>query len=552
MSNHRDRGIVLLMVIAILVTITFAGTAFVVFMREASQAAANVSHLTQAELAARSGLEHAIRVIEESMELCVSSTGALGVTTATFYTDPAADEDGDGDPDGAKVGWYRYFQGTELISGEARCAHTADGKVRGRKFNLSYPLSPERKRGEYAVYVADLDGKLHANIAKWDGGLGNLTDLLDLIQKAATSADSDITSTQTDLLGAASAGSPFSSTSEIARRAGVTSVFQGKYGLEKHFTVYPVLGSSPGTGITYELLSSSPIDATTSLITLPSAQLTPDEAIGSLVLFKNSFKAFGVQDNGASTVTVCGNCTVVADGEEFTLESRPAINVNTAPEELLTEVFLAISTMRASGKPLSRALARYLCTLRALRPFANRHELEEAVRRATGDDALVDLEDTAYDPDNDLTSPTFLTEYQFNDVLNSIAPAYRGMSQLVANAQSAYDKPGEPGVYEFDGWPPFGAGSTAYGPSQTGGFRSSNRNVTWSTELKFTSRFFHIYVVGRGWVKGAGGGSPAGVRRLHAIYDAKPDSNPPGSSPGRIIWMRWNLSSRGSVSDIGP
>ncbi len=76
------------------------------------------------------------------------------------------------------------------------------------------------------------------------------------------------------------------------------------------------------------------------------------------------------------------------------------------------------------------------------------------------------------------------------------------------------------------------------GPSQTGGSRTNAVNVTWSTEFKFSSRFFHIYVLGRGWCAGRA----AGVRRAHAIYDAETD---------RIVWMRWNLSSRGSLADIG-
>lgn len=536
------------MVIAILVTITFAGTAFVVFMREASQAAANVSHLAQAELAARSGLEHAIRVIEESMELCVSSTGALEVSTDTYYTDPATD--------GAKVGWYRYFYDDTPGAMERIMSYNPDPDpakrhvIRGRKFNLSYPLSPERKRGEYVVYVEDLDGKLHANIAKWDGGLGVGALPAGVVAMTAKAAGVLESPPLTTNIGNQSELGVYSSTSEIARRAGVSSVLQGKYALEKFLTVYPVI--RPEIGATYALdgVPQHDLTADTSLVTLPSAQLTPDEAIGSLVYFKDSQKAHGIEDNEVDELRVKGDCTGEPDGAEFVMVPRPAVNVNTAPAEVLTEIFMGIPSLASEGRAKSAALARYLC---ALRPFANRHELEEAVRRATGDDALVDLQEDAYDPENDLTVPTYLTETQFNDVLNSSAPTYRGMSLAKPNTQSAYDKPGEPGVYEFDGWSPFGADGKSPGPSQTGGANSGlGRNVTWSTEFKFTSRFFHIYVVGRGWVKGAGDGSPAGVRRLHAIYDAKPDSNPPGGSPGRILWMRWNLSSRGSVSDITP
>jgi len=538
------------MVIAILVTITFAGTAFVVFMREASQAAANVSHLAQAEFAARSGLEHAIRAIDESMDLCVSSTGAFEVSTDTYYTDPTLDEDGDTKPDGAKVGWYRYFYDAtpgameRIISYDPSIVPATRHVVTGRKFDLSYPVLPvPRKRGEYVVYVEDLDGKLHANIAKWNGGLGNSADLIAVVANAAKAAG--VPTPLDTNVGNRSVEDAYSSTSEIARRGLVTSVLQGKYGLERFLTVYPVI--RPEIGATCELDSNAIGGVTTSLETIPSAQLTPDEVIGSLVYFRDSLDAYGIEDNGVTTLTVLGDCNEL-DGAEFAIVPRPAINVNTAPEKLLAVVFWYTGGTLL-GEHLGAALARYLCALRAERPFANRHELEEAIRRATGDDALVDLGDTAYDPDDDLPGPTSLTEYQFNDVLNSIAPVYRGMSSAVANAQSAYDRPGEPGVYEFDGWPPFGVDGLSPGPSQTGGANSGlGRNVTWSTELKFTSRFFHIYVVGRGW----SAGKAAGVRRLHAIYDARPDSNPPGSSPGRIIWMRWNLSSRGSVSDITP
>ena len=87
---------------------------------------------------------------------------------------------------------------------------------------------------------------------------------------------------------------------------------------------------------------------------------------------------------------------------------------------------------------------------------------------------------------------------------------------VIAEDESAYDDPGNPGVYSFDGWEPYG---DDVGPSQTGGSRTNSVNVTWSAEFKFTSRFFHIYVLGRGWNTEAD--RAQGVRRLHAIYDAE-------------------------------
>ena len=123
-----------------------------------------------------------------------------------------------------------------------------------------------------------------------------------------------------------------------------------------------------------------------------------------------------------------------------------------------------------------------------------------------------------------------LTERQFNDFLNSAAAG-------ADPDESAFDEPLAPGVYSFDGWEPFADG---VGPAQTGGSRTNASGVTWSTELKFRSRFFHVYVIGRGWNENVG--EPSGVKRLHAVYD---------SDKERVVWMRWNLSSRGSLTDMG-
>jgi hypothetical protein len=127
-----------------------------------------------------------------------------------------------------------------------------------------------------------------------------------------------------------------------------------------------------------------------------------------------------------------------------------------------------------------------------------------------------------------------LTERQFNDFLNSAAP---GTGAGADPDGSAFDDPLVPGVYAFDGWEPHADG---VGPSQTGGSRTNGSGVTWSTELKFRSRFFHVYVIGRGWNENVA--EPVGVKRLHAVYD---------SLTKRTVWMRWNLSSRGSLTDMG-
>ena len=114
-----------------------------------------------------------------------------------------------------------------------------------------------------------------------------------------------------------------------------------------------------------------------------------------------------------------------------------------------------------------------------------------------------------------------------------------------------------------------GSLADATGPSQTGGSRTNGSDVTWSTELKFRSRFFHVYVIGRAWHVATA--EPVGVRRLHAVYDsstwigdtlrALERSLALRRGPGLAIHpyvdtrkvspeARWNLSSRGSVTDM--
>jgi hypothetical protein len=236
------------------------------------------------------------------------------------------------------------------------------------------------------------------------------------------------------------------------------------------------------------------------------------------------------------------------------MSPRPAVNVNTAPEALLIEILrrpLRLEENESTGRSDAKAeaLAEVIC---ARRPFANRHELEDLVFRFVGhqrlDRSLISWPDNgALEQLSSLATP--LTERQFNDVLNSF-------SGVLSDDDSAFDEPdaiGNPGVYSFDGWEPY---NDLVGPSQTGGDCSdwagllasdasdARDNVTWATELAFRSRFFHIYVVGRGWHEATS--DAVGVKRLHAIYD----SAPPGGGPGRIVWLRWNLTSRGSIVDV--
>lgn len=436
-------------VIGVLAALAVAATAFALFMNEANMAAANSAHLVRAELAARSGLEHAIRAIETCL------------ATYSFVSSERGAMDAAGnlcdDPSDPRAGWYRYFQGDELIA-----KLSDEYEIRGRRFEL--PWLGGEARAEYVVHVRDLDGLLHANLVAWGTDTYQYGDARALVKAVAEScaglADGSLLAEQ-------SAGVSFSSLGELALRAfvGAPSGARERYALQRFFTVYPV--DSP---------------------------------------------------------------------------SRPPVNVNTAPEALLAKILepplLWDDEDDGISRAKARALAKYLC---AWRPFRGRHDFEDAVRRVSGDDAVDDLPDM---PDTDPLDPydNHLTERQFNDILNNSAGA------PVEDHDSSYDDPSAPGVYAFDGWEGFsGSGE---GPHQTGGECSAPdgrlaswpdpaaANVTWSVELKFTSRFFHVYVLGRAWNPEANTAVPS--RRCQAIYDA--ESN-------RVVWFRWTLSSKGSMAD---
>jgi len=536
------RGVVLIMVVAILATLTIAGTAFVMVMGQESKAASSALYLAQAELAARAGLEHAIAVIDESREnlddgtwLAVTPDGAL-LADGSFVRDEVVDN---GTLD---AGWHRCFEvdsGGEQLSNPALwVSHYGGGKfgaeasgqaavphaMRGRVF--PFPPGIVTKRGEYAVCVVDLDGKLHASAPQWNGGVGSNasglpSDLAPCVEAVATLAG--LSSMAAEALKLESVRTFYSSVSEIPRRAGVSTSAK-KYALESVFTPYPIPHHEDIAPLDVSGTPTYTLGSDTSAISLASGALVPDAVIGQAVVFVESGEAYGVIDNTANSLVVRGDCSGEPADARVMIAPRPAVNVNTVPQALLAELIKPVRGFQgdvdAAGPVKAAALAKYLCERR---PFAGRHEFEDAVFRVVANDddtgAIEDLEGNLH-----------LTERQFNDFLNSAASG-------IDPDQSAFDDPAAPGVYEFDGWEPFG---DLIGPAQIGGSRTNGSDVTWSTGLKFRSRFFHVYVIGRGWNENVG--EPVGVKRLHAIYD---------SQEARTVWLRWNLSSRGSLTDVG-
>ena len=95
--GRRHRAVVLIMVLGILATMTIVATAFLLFMRQSYRAATNAQFAARAELACRSGLEHAIRAIRAAADLYVCETHAVPADGSCEYRNPTADADSDGE-----------------------------------------------------------------------------------------------------------------------------------------------------------------------------------------------------------------------------------------------------------------------------------------------------------------------------------------------------------------------------------------------------------------------------------------------------------------------
>ena len=190
---------------------------------------------------------------------------------------------------------------------------------------------------------------------------------------------------------------------------------------------------------------------------------------------------------------------------------RPPVNVNTAREDVLRAILYNVPGLGDAE------LTAVVGKLTGGRPFMDRKAMEDA------------LDDLAPAPVGDAT----LTEEQFNDVLNSLN--FKGPSVYANDGNKTTSTEGVSGVYEYDFDPP-PAGSP---PAQTGGDKTSDQaSATWGTEVKFTSRFFHIYVMGR--TLDATTSETRAERRLHAIYD---------TVTRRVLWSRWNFYAKANMTD---
>jgi hypothetical protein len=186
---------------------------------------------------------------------------------------------------------------------------------------------------------------------------------------------------------------------------------------------------------------------------------------------------------------------------------RPPVNVNTARREVLKAI---VRNVPGFDGTMTDEVADKLVEKR---PFANRQAMETA---------LLELGSPLW-PDPCKGVDAVLTEKQLNDLLNSLA----GDNSLPGNASNFDDA--DNGVYkfDFDGNPPVGE------------HESDDSSATWGTEAKFSSRFFHIYVMGRTFA-GLEPDRILALRRLHAVYD---------THERRVLWSRWHFELRPNTGE---
>ncbi len=125
-SDVRPKGAALIMVVITLTMLAMLGTAFLVFIRLESKAVRNISAGTQAEFAALSGLNHAVRVLRHAKSGRVppgrqiattdgfwdwdDSEGSYPSDADMLRSDPSANASRPEDRPFKRAGWPRFFE----------------------------------------------------------------------------------------------------------------------------------------------------------------------------------------------------------------------------------------------------------------------------------------------------------------------------------------------------------------------------------------------------------------------------------------------------------
>ncbi len=206
---------------------------------------------------------------------------------------------------------------------------------------------------------------------------------------------------------------------------------------------------------------------------------------------------------------------------------HPAVNVNTARRDVLKAVVLNVPGLNQDDGTGVLYADRVADKLISNRPFESRKDMEKA---------LVELGQKAWNGSGTLPAgytaeDDKLSEQQLNDLLNNLAG-----DNSAAIDESELDRAAKPGLYSRD-----------FDNSETGDHTKGDHTAlatddetvaaTWGTEVKFVSRFYHIYVLGR-TVADDAEQRVMSERRLHAVYDA---------GTRRVLWLRWNHEAKANA-----
>lgn len=432
-NAHRERrgeeGAVIVLVLLVASVLMIAAAAFITMSLTEAKALGYRVAERQAMLSAQSGLEHAIAVIEETIPQ--EAGGSAAATPDGLWP---LDSAGMKTPGGLVPtdGWAGFFasQGAgAIVTDEEEEPSWMDHYGTDDYGNGAYSFYDKRATfalmlgprtiGEYAVYVNDLDGRVHTAAEDFDlappaTSQGLIDEVLDPLAFSSPAAQNAVKS---ELLSA----DPFMvSITELKARAGCT--WGDLREAIPFFTPYPV-----------------------------------------------------------QSVAI------------------PQININTTRRQTLRAMLFQIPSLKNQDTEIDELVD----LLAQQRPFGGRKALESVIYNH-------------FKPKFDAApneGEKKKVEKRFNDVLNS----------LNGTEASGYRPPGDTtGVYQYD----------LEDSDFTGGEHTSDSDVTWGGEAKFSSRFYRIVVLGRGWRKGSGRSRT--VRRwLEAVYDAADD---------KIIWQRVHLT----------
>lgn len=513
---NKRRGFVIIMVIGVIALTTALAVTFLIMMRSSQQTATNRKRGVKAEFAARAGIEHAIAAINEAY---AKSTANPPDYTSPDITSPIPDT-------------------LEIL--QSLSSPQEDGQR-----HWVDPSVPAK--GDYAIYVTELDGRLNANL---------LCEVYSEEQEIAYQLIDAVLTGEIIPYDSADHPEAFVTIDDAAHRllppdSTASEAKTLRNLVRSRLTTYPTLKSITSTVSKIDNVKLNGTDvAYLYELELQKDSLTLSN-VGYIVLtseVNNPNAYFRAEIADKDTLNVYGNVTLSTNDSVTVYSSRPALNINAASEEAIAQVLGTIPSLATKAAEL----AGHICTARGNANFFNtRKEFEDLIRTA------------CFDVNTDIA----LSELQFNDILNFTA-------RSLAEEDSIYDEPGNPGVYSYDMRPEEWNNPAQWlGPSNNDGLHTvpddledntaldqyelpdgsvvrfisiedplnspdaQQDNITHHVEFIFKTRFYMIYSLGRG----REAGEYIGTKRFIAVYDAE---------ERRIVSLYSPMTEYESVTDI--